>query len=214
MNNAKEMTNEQEEITHWRKEFALAQERHQQLVLAGEWTHGDADLLGIIGRSYYETYHCRMLAWMLDPCGRHGLRTLFLEWMLNACFPNDPFDDQMQLASAQVQYEVTREHVRADIVVWCRNLTLVIEAKIGHYEHEGQSDDQHRLFRHEPGARFIFLTQGNEQPQSPHFRVLRFHQIRDWLQTVCETPSDLVRKADGWHTLNSYLQTLNQLESP
>jgi hypothetical protein len=80
--------------------------------------------------------------------------------------------------------------------VWADDLTLVIENKVGAPESENQCNYYYRLFREEPGARFLFLSPTGTAPTSATdaaleaFKPVSYHDIRTCLAEVLHDTVD------------------------
>jgi len=60
--------------------------------MAGLWMRGRADFLGVMWMERAEIRHSRLIAWLLDPLGRHGLGASVLRGVLKQCFPGADFE--------------------------------------------------------------------------------------------------------------------------
>jgi hypothetical protein len=87
--------------------------------------------MSVLGATDDELSHSRVLAWLLQPTGRHGLGASVLERILRAGWPDLPIPD---LGMAVVRREVPRDDLlgatRADVVVTMGATVLVIENKV------------------------------------------------------------------------------------
>lgn len=206
------------DIDAWKRCFHEFVERQQQLRASGQWISGPSDLLGVIGKSRRETYHSAVLAWLLDPGAPHGLSTRFLEAILKECRPKAAIGAE-SLASTVTECEVARSKSRADIVVWSRDVTIVVEAKVDHVERPEQCDDLYADFREEQDALFVFLTPDGRKPKTAtheaadEFCTLSFRTIRSILHDTCENAGSDAAGSLGWHSVLSYLRTL-EVEFP
>lgn len=133
----------------------------QRLRADGQWVHGRDDMFGVLKVERAEIRHSAMIAWLLDPCARHGLGTAFLERLLQRAFPEQAFGDLLQ---ARPTCEVTRGDCRADIVVWMNDATIVVENKVDAEESPRQCDILYERFIDNVGARFVFLTPTGRAP--------------------------------------------------
>lgn len=208
-------------VDEWERGIAEVALDHANLQAEGAWTTGPSDLLSIIGRARRETFHCAVLAWLMDPTAPHGLATAFLARFLESSgwLPGDG----SQALSAAVTYTEVRRTSRlgdrtldrrADIVVRAPGLCLVIEAKVDHWESDGQCHDTWELWRFEEGAHFVFLTPRGHAatsasgPARQAFHAIGFDTLRDLLSDCLEAaPSPLT---PGRASALSYLQTLRQ----
>src|SRR6266540_3645693 len=70
------------QIPAWEEDIEQLVAEQTALMNDGRWVGGPDDLLSIIGCSRRETYHSAILAWLLNPYGRHGLGTVLLAKLL------------------------------------------------------------------------------------------------------------------------------------
>lgn len=189
----------------------LAQEEHR-LRADGRWVHGRDDMFGVLGIERAEIHHSAMIAWLLDPCARHGLGTAFLGRVLRRCFPDAGFDD---LAGARPTCEVTRGDSRADIVVWMSDATVIFENKVDADESPQQCDALFVLFRENIGARFVLLTPSGRRPDTASgeaaeaYVVLSFAEVRLALaDSLRQPPAEA--SLSGRRVAEDYLRTLGR----
>jgi hypothetical protein len=197
----------------WETAFSRIKEKYDCLKKQGNWLGGPCDLLTVIGASRKELIHSAMIAWLLDPAGRHSLGSRFLGRLLRRCFPGKAFSNPHD---AVPQCEVDCIAGRADIVVWGgQEFTLVIENKVDSWERPNQCDDYYNAFREEPGPLFVFLTPDGRAPVSAtgrakdafqrlEYRELRFH-LKEVLDETTGTPL-----AAGRAAAEQYLLTLTK----
>lgn len=147
--------------------FALEGMRRTQadLVAEGRWRGGPRSLLGALRLEHQELTLTAGYAWLLRPDGHHGMGTKVLRALLD--FLGLPPD--LHLADAAVVVEETRgmdeeRSTRADLVVYGRDFTIVIEAKTGAIEQDKQLDRLHRLWSDDKRPTFVFLTRGTRAP--------------------------------------------------
>ena len=201
-------------VAEWDADMATMMAEQAQLVAKGRWVGGPADLLTVIGRGRRETYHSAILAWLMNPGGRHRLGTNFLRAVLDTC-TDAPAVQPDTLPGCASAVEVNGPSSRADIVVGGPGLHLIVEVKVDWVE----SDDQcQRLFNdHDrPEARFVFLTPRGRVPRSCDdvtracWAALSFRQVRSTLERLVDGNSDLAADEDAHATLRSYLATLRR----
>lgn len=149
------------QVESWHEPMRLLADEYFDIRRRGGWVHGPADLFGILGRNRDELSHSAMLAWLLDPDGRHGLGRALLDRVIEECFPDV---DPVSLRVRFVQTEVQRVETRADIVIWGDAATIVIEVKVDAGEGIRQCDRLYERFSDEPGVRFLFLTPSGREP--------------------------------------------------
>lgn len=114
-------------IGEWDGALEAIARDEQGLRERGAWVHGRDDLFGVLGTQRAEVRHSAMIAWLTDPCARHGLGTRFLASVLRRAFPNDAF---AHLAGARTICELTRGQCRADIVIGMTDATIILENKV------------------------------------------------------------------------------------
>lgn len=111
----------------WSSALPAMESEFQQLIAQGDWQRGPEDIFSIIGFERNEVRHSAMIAWLLDPLGRHGLGPALLEAILDECFP--AIKPRVR-GTTTVVCEVARGDTRVDIIVWSRDFTLIIENKV------------------------------------------------------------------------------------
>lgn len=147
----------------WETSLNRLQQLEQALRARGAWARGPHDLMGILWLAGDEVRLCRVLAWLLDPEGSHGLGASFISSLLHdwdAEFAGRDLDPQ----DVRVVSEDRRAGTRADLVLYGRGWTVVVEAKVSAPE---QPDQGRRLEANwsEDEPTFVFLTKsGNRLP--------------------------------------------------
>ena len=203
------------EVGQWRRDFDEMSVQQDRLRAAGKWIGGACDLLSIIGRGRRETYHSAILAWLLNPSGRHGLGTSFLRALLvEAQVPGGIADDG--LVAAVPAIEVEGGTSRADIIVRSPGLHVVIEVKVDAREGDEQLQ---RLYNDHasPSASFIFLTPRGRPPSSCEPGIaelwarLSFRTVKAALEQVLADRTHLAAESshDSSGAIN-YLLTLKK----
>ena len=199
-------------LTQWDADMARLAGEHDQLLHSGRWVVGAEDILSIIGRPRFEAYHSAMLAWLLNPLGKHGLGTTFLELLAKRCGLNN---DLPNLHLARPQVEVHRVDTRADIVVFAPSVTLVIENKVDAKEQERQCDRLVERFGRHPRAVFLFLSPSGNAPITATganrdvWTALRYRELAGLLETaLCTTATN--PDSGGRSTAQNYLLTIQR----
>ena len=160
-------------VVHWDENVVEAEERKmaqwvndldaisQEYVAhrrRGQWLVGPTDWLGVLLRDRHEMTHSRLVGWLCDPTGQHGLGTVFLELFL--ALVKSPHG---AAPSATVELEVTGPsgRTRADIVIKLPEQSVVVENKIGAQE----SSDQCLLLAddHPEPVHLVLLTPSQQQ---------------------------------------------------
>jgi len=203
------------QLQAWSSDFAAMKARQDALKRTGRWTHGPTDLLSIIGRSRWETYHSAILAWLLDPCCPHGLGGAMLRRLLSHCFPEEQFTDEDLAACTSATEVAGAEGTRLDILIRGPALHLVIEVKVDALEGDNQCDAYVLVHGNEKGARFIFLTPDGREPTSAIvsgslWRPLGFANIKDFLGAALADATSVGVAASGTASAHSYLATLHR----
>lgn len=190
-------------ITAWEQAMMEMSHEYQDLVSRGKWVSGPSDFFSIIERAEDERTHSRMLAWLLTPTGRHGLRNLLLIRLLEHYDSKQGDADTTQARpiarAANYLYGVKCSYWRngreADIVVWSEKFTLVIEMKVNAGEPPTQCDDLYKNFKSEPGPRFLFLTRAGAPPQTATtscamraFETIKWPEVRCMIEEALNDP--------------------------
>jgi hypothetical protein len=190
------------QIMSWEQHFAILTAEESSLRDHGRWIHGRADFLGVLGRHRDELAHSRMIAWLLDPCGRHGLGSRILEGLLEQVFGSR---HSLGLARARTRCEVPLIDGRLDIVVEAPGLYLVIENKVDAEEGEDQCAYYGRHLR--KGSLCILLSpEGRDAKNASIFKPLRYSQFAAILSRALANADEA---APGRRIAEDYLHTLN-----
>lgn len=196
-------------VEEWERSFETLEREELGLRERGAWVHGRDDLFGIVGMGRSELAHSAMVAWLLDPCARHGLGTRFLTKFLARAFGDEPFQD---LAGVRVRCEVSRGECRADIVLELVCATVIVENKVDAEESPRQCDVLFERFGGDPGARFVFLTPTGRRPATATgeaeaaFAAIGYRDIRSALEAALSE----VSVGSARHAAEDYLRTLRR----
>jgi hypothetical protein len=190
-------------------DMQLLQEELTRIQKDGGWLSGPESLMDVLAIEWLEVHHSRVIAWLLDPSGQHGLGDLFLRSFVNASTGRDPGE----VGQVSVNCEVTTaDDRRADIVVWGPTFTIIIENKVSAGEQPHQCDDLYKNFRHEQNPVFVFLTWLGTTPKTATgeakvaFQSLTYRELAQNLRVALEekcVPGASARNAawDYLHTL-------------
>jgi hypothetical protein len=136
----------------------------QRLIAGGAWLGGPYTVLEILGLAADELSVSRLLAWLLRPDGRHGLHDMPLRHVL--ALAGAPATGELD--PVRIQLEEPRETVdpdpldplvtRADVVVYTRHATLVVESKVYAPEQRHQLDRLKRTWHDSVAPAFLFVT--------------------------------------------------------
>ncbi len=178
------------------------------LVVAREWVSGPKDLLTLVGRARWETYHSALLAWLLWPGGQHRLGDAMLRRMLERTVGIVAAQTRMRCRTAT---EVTGSTSRADIVIQGPGLKVVIEVKVDAQERQDQCLRLHSDHQAASTA-FVFLTPDGRRPRTagnsaPFWACLSFREVRDDLAACL---SETAAVEGGAATARAYLETLRK----
>lgn len=179
----------------------------------GKWARGRDDFMGVLGVERLEVRHSRVIAWLLDPCGRHGLGVRFLEEVLAKTMSPSEIDAiRPGLAGAQPQCEVVIAGGRLDIVVEAAGLYLVIENKVDAPEGDKQCEYYFDTVLRD-GRRFIFLTPDARPLHTERddvreaFAHCLYSELADMLERALRAAH---HDATGRHIATDYLRTLRR----
>lgn len=189
---------------------------------AGNWVSGPADLLSILGRQRDELFHSRLLAWLMNPTGRHALGSRFLRAFLEEAWPGEGFDTA---GPVQINVEWTRSgtsgvtgetvEARADLVISLETLVVVIENKLDAGEQADQCERLYWPWASDPiETRWLFLTPTGREPLSTTspaaraaWREIGYRQVRRALERAVESAPG-GSAATGRASALQYLATL------
>jgi len=189
-------------VSRWEARLGEIAGDEARLRDAGRWTSGRSDFLGVIGKHRDELVHSRMIGWLLNPAGRHGLGSRVLLGLLDKLEASP--EATSHLAHARVRCEVVLDQGRLDIVVNAPQLTLVIENKVD--AEEGDQQCPYYSERLPSSTICVLLSPTGRESRNPSsfqpFRYAAFAEIlREALQQAsADTPGRRIA-ADYLHTL-------------
>jgi hypothetical protein len=111
----------------WHEALKRLSLMERRLRAHGKWARGPHDLMGILWLANKEVRLCRVLRWLLDPQGSHGLGTGFLSRLLSDW---KVFPEKLTAESVSVIAEQDRNGTRADLFILGMGWSVVIEAKV------------------------------------------------------------------------------------
>ena len=201
-------------LAEWRGAMTEMRGRHDRLVSDGLWLTGPSDFLEIVGLARHENTHSRMLGWLLDPTGRHGLGCGLVERLVEHC-TGKPVS--VPLAVRKVAFSVWRNNREADLVVWGRDFTLVVENKVDASEQPSQCDDLYENFKSEKTPLFVFLTPDGRKPLTAttwcslrNFKTLSWPKVRSMLEETLNESRSATEVASAIDIVKNYLRTLKE----
>lgn len=192
----------QASTTRWEQTFAELEREEARLRDDGLWLHGREDFLGVLGWQRDELAHSRVVAWLLDPCARHGLGSRVLAGLLEEVFGSAR--SVLNLGRARTTCEVPLLDGRLDIVVKAPGLYLVIENKVDAEE----GDEQCAYYSRHLSADAIcilFSPDGRQSNAESSFRPLRYAQFAGVLRRAL---AGTTKQGPGRRIAEDYLQTL------
>ena len=201
-------------LAEWREAMMEMRRQHDRLASDGLWLTGPSDFLDIVGLARHENTHSRLLGWLLDPTGRHGLGCGLVERLVKHC-TGKPVS--VPLAVRKVAFSVWRNDREADLVVWGRNFTLVIENKVEASEQPSQCDDLYKNFKDEIAPLFVFLTPDGRKPHTATtrcsqraFKTLSWPEVRAILEETLNQPRPATEVPGAIDVVKNYLRTLKE----
>jgi hypothetical protein len=201
-------------LTKWREAMTGMRRQHDRLVSDRLWLTGPSDFLQIVGLARHENSHSRLLAWLLKPTARHGLGYEFVERLVEHC-TGEPVS--VPLVVRKVTFSEWRNDREADIVVWGRDFTLVIENKVDASEQPNQCEDLYENFKNENAPLFVFLTPDGRNPHtattrcSQHaFKTLSWPEVRAMLEEALNESRSAAEVANATDIVKNYLRTLKK----
>ena len=201
-------------LVEWHEAMAEMRRQQDRLVSDALWLTGPSDFLDIVGLARHENTHSRMLAWLLKPTARHGLGSGLVERLVEHC-TGEPAS--APLGVRRVAFSEWRNDREADLVVWGRSFTLVIENKVDASEQPSQCDDLFENFKNESAPLFLFLTPDGRKPRTATtqrsqraFRTLSWPEVRAMLETALNESRPTNGVAPAVDVVRNYLRTLSE----
>ncbi len=161
--------------------FRALQAEAAAIRASGNWVSGPGDLLSILGRQRDELFHSRLIGWLLNPSGRHGLGDRFLCAFLAEAWPGEAIDTD---GAVDIALEWPRSGVseatgltveaRADLVITLESLVVVVENKLDAGEQADQCERLYWPWAQDPvETRWVFLTPSAREPVTATSDVAR-----------------------------------------
>lgn len=60
-------------LDHWEPAIRSMHRMNVELRGRGRWVSGPSSMMSVLGIARREVINCRMVRWLLDPLGRHGI---------------------------------------------------------------------------------------------------------------------------------------------
>jgi len=153
----------------------LGPERRARLDVLGV----EPDLMGPLDQVRAETLHTRVIAWALSPARlSHGLGTAPLRALLDRLSLGVRFHDGVDLDGVRaVPEHSVGSHGRVDIWLPLPGLEVLIEAKIDHFEGEGQVAGYRRAFPSREVITVFLTLDGRPCESDPNAVPLSFRDL-------------------------------------
>lgn len=184
----------------WYDAIAGMNAAKDHLVAQRQWVSGPSSIMSVLGLSRNEVVNCRMVRWLLDPLGRHGIGTAMLRALGDelGVEVNRP---EAATVEAEVAQPGTAELVtegitatRADLVITLPDGQIVVEAKIDAGEGRLQAA---RLEQHWRDAALVFLTVRGDSPPSTATDRSRWQPLT-W-RWIADVAAAAVESVDSGH---------------
>ena len=211
-------------LEDWTRLFGQFEFGQRSLKARGLWVSGYSDLMHVGRVADDELTHSNMVAWFLNPAGRHGFGDSLLRAILEEGWVGS---GEVRTEGALVRREVTEGTRRADVVVYMGPTTLVIENKVGSKESPWQCEDLYQLwFEPEADVRFLLLTPKGQTPREVKtqaavdaWRRLSYPSLAGWLNDkLNEKPDEdlprssrsLAQRTLARMTVQQYIATIRE----
>jgi hypothetical protein len=196
-------------VEDWARLFEELKTEQGRLKGDGRWVSGHADLMHLAGVADLEVSHSNIVAWLLNPAGRHGFSDRLLRAILEDGWRDS---DVPSTASAVVEREVPDGSRIADIVIYMGPTTLVIENKVLSDESKWQCEDLYQIWSGRgKDVRFLLLTRDGHPPRETQtqaaadtWRRLSYPSLAGWLHENLPTPPQSLAQK----TVEQYVETI------
>jgi hypothetical protein len=202
-------------VAEWEATYRDLVEEQVRLTRAGRWLEGPSDVMGVLGINGQELAHSRVVAWLLDPRGRHGLGTRLSEALLGDVWSAE---DRPEVGAVRVYTEVPQVdpdsgvQTFADVVIEVADATVVVENKVFAEEHAHQCERLYRAWTQaRDDVRFLLLSPDGRRASTAHseaarqaWQSLAYRRLGELLE-LCLARSN---QAPGRSTARNYLITL------
>ena len=155
-----------------------------------------------------------MLAWLLNPTGRHGLGCALVRRMVEHCTV-EPVP--ASLAVRTVAFSEWRNDREADLVVRGEDFTLVIENKVDASEQPRQCDDLYSNFKNECARCSCSSPPTAAKPRTATtpsalraFKTLSWPEVRAMIETALNESRPASGTASAVDVVGNYLRTLKE----
>jgi PD-(D/E)XK nuclease superfamily len=202
---------EESPVEDWPRLFEQFTAEQGRLKANGLWVSGHSDLMHLARVADGELTHSNLVAWLLDPAGRHRFGDRLLVALMAEGWPNLPMP---QTDGAVVEREVPRGGRIADIVIYAGQTTLVIENKVWAPESPRQCDDLYEIWLDfGPDVRYLLLTPDGHPPRETRsqaaadaWRSMSYASLACWLtENLPPSPQSLAQK-----TVEQYVATIRE----
>jgi hypothetical protein len=198
-------------VQSWEERYDQLIAQQRQLKNRGLWVSGPSDLMHLARVADGELAHSNLVAWLLNPAGRHGFGDRLLRALLAAGWPDANIPDTN---GAVIEREVPRGARIADVVVYLGDTTFVIENKVWSDESPRQCEDLYQLWLdNSTDVRFLLLTLDGHAPRESHtkeaaeaWRTLSYPALGGWLLANLPGPPLSVAQS----SVEQYMATIRE----
>lgn len=199
----------------------------EQLLVEEGRASGEFNLFELLNQRRREEAHSRVLTWLLDPNGNHGVGDYFLEKFLLATYCRLDVGDYSNWSQATAQrewfHEIDETRGSLDILVvdYSKRFLCAIENKVDHSESPGQLNRYRRAleqkFPPDFTRHFVFLTRAGISPQSEeeraHWICASYTDIRELVERSINERAGEMRD-DVRVLLRHYANTVGRIIVP
>jgi len=204
---------EEPPVEVWERTFEQLKTAQRRLVADGVWVSGYFDLMHLARVADRELAHSNMVAWLLDPAGRHRLGDRLLTALMEEGWR---VLRMPQTDGALVEREVVLGGRIADVVVYMGPVTLVIENKVWAQESLRQCEDLYQIWSdsdYGSDVRFLLLTLDGHPPRettseaaASAWRSLAYPSLGGWLNANLPASPQSI----GERTVEQYVSTIRE----
>ncbi|KQS69274.1 PD-(D/E)XK nuclease family protein [Modestobacter sp. Leaf380] len=188
------------DLGDWNRLMTVMTSEVGQLRATSQWRSGPRTLLEALGLHHRELALTAGLGWLLDPDGHHGLGSAFLEDFLAALGVPMPAPGPVS-----IQLEEQRNITRADLVLRCPQVTVLIEAKVWALEQPQQCARLASEWADESPV-LVYLTPRGVHPTTAGSSLDEWRTL-SW-GDVAEAVARAAARSDAAPGVHDYLNTL------
>jgi hypothetical protein len=171
----------------------------------------EATLLSIGGRGYYENPASDLLQFFLVPSNAHGLRTLFVDALLEVTGITTVPAESLQ-ALTVLREERTKNGKRIDLLLKAPGWIILIENKIWHDQinpFEDYEDLAKQRMQSGDDEHYVILSPGGDSSQKG-WQGLSYRKLIDALQRRLNECDSDKKTTKWWHFAQDFITHLDQ----